>query len=165
MATIEVVKMRDGNLRGYGQEHDRAYKRFKGWLKRLEPGEFFTFSWRQPRNPAFHRKFFALLNHGFEHWEPEQGRKRLTYRGRAIEKNFEAFRENIIILAGFYEQSFDLQGRMQLRAKSISFDKMGEEEFERLYEAVLKVLLEHVLTNYKRGDLERVVAELERFGS
>lgn len=25
------------------------------------------------RNPAFHRKFFALLNLGFEYWEPAGG--------------------------------------------------------------------------------------------
>lgn len=28
---------------------------------------------RQLRNPAFHRKFFALLNLGFEYWEPTGG--------------------------------------------------------------------------------------------
>ncbi|MDA8479834.1 DUF1367 family protein [Citrobacter sp. Awk 4] len=28
---------------------------------------------RQVRNPAFHRRFFALLNLGFEYWEPTGG--------------------------------------------------------------------------------------------
>lgn len=161
---IEVVKTSSGELRGYGQEHDAAFKRFKTFTKNLEPGEFFTFSYRKPRNVRFLRKFFALLNHAFEHWEPEHGRKRLTYRGKPIAKSFEGFREMVIVLAGFYEASYDMKGRVSLRAKSIAFDKMPEEEFEQLYEAVLKVLLEQVLTNYKRDDVERVVAELEKFG-
>lgn len=164
MATVEVVKTANGELRGYGEDNDRAYQRFKVWIARLEPGEFFTFSWRQPRNVRFHRKFFALLNHAFEAWEPEHGRKRLTYKGRPIEKNLENFRKEITILAGFYNASYDLKGRVKLEAQSIAFDKMDDETFATLYEAVLKVLLEHVLTNYKRDDVERVVAELEKFG-
>ena len=163
MPTIEVVKIGTGELRGYGQENDTAYQRFKKWLAKLEPGEFFTFTYRQQRNVKFHRKFFALMNHAFDHWEPEHGRKRLTYRGKPIAKSLNAFREMVTILAGYYEASYDLQGRVKLRAKSIAFDKMPEEEFAQLYEAVLKVLLEQVLQNYKRDDIERVVAELEKF--
>ena len=33
------------------------------------------------RNPAFHRRYFALLNLGFEYWEPTGGRFRLTSAG------------------------------------------------------------------------------------
>lgn len=28
---------------------------------------------KQARNPAFHRKFFALLNLGFDYWQPTGG--------------------------------------------------------------------------------------------
>lgn len=154
--------MSNGAIRGFRQDDDRAWKRFKGWMKSLGAGEFFTLSYTRPRNPKLHRKFFAMLRHAFDHWEP----RALTHNGQPVAKNFEAFREQVLILAGHYEQTFALDGTVQLRAKSIRFDKLDDDdEFARIYESVLLVLLEHVLTNYKRDDLDRVVAELEAFGT
>jgi hypothetical protein len=164
MFDIEVVKMSTGGLRGYTTKDDESWHKFKKWLENLEAGEFFNLEVYQPRNPKLHRKFFALLRYGFDHWEPELGRKRLTYRGQPIEKSFEAYREQVIILAGYYEQSFTLKGEMQVRAKSIAFHAMGDEEFTQLYEAAVDVVRKHILTNYTREDLDEVLAHLERFG-
>ncbi|CAM3946048.1 DUF1367 domain-containing protein [Pluralibacter gergoviae] len=36
-------------------------------------GAVLVAEFRQVRNPAFHRRFFALLNLGFEYWEPTGG--------------------------------------------------------------------------------------------
>lgn len=166
MPTVELVKMTSGDLRGFGQTHDREWKKLKGWMKNLEPGEFFTLTVKKHRNPKFHRKYFALLNFLFDHWEPEQGRRRLTYKGAPIAKSFDAFREQVAILSGFYEQTFDLQGRMRLTAKSISFDKMEEDEFERLYKATIEVGMNHILPRTYRdaGEVDQVVIQqLEQF--
>lgn len=162
---IGLVMTPQGALRGFTQDDDRAWKRFKAWSKRLAAGEFFSFSYKQPRNAKFHRKFFALMKVGFDHWEPERGRKRLTYKGVPIEKDFDAFRRDITIMAGFFTATYDLEGRVKLEAKSISFAKMEQDTFERLYEAVVRVLLEQVLTNYHRDDLDRAVAQIERFAT
>lgn len=158
-----LVKMSNGELRGFRQDDDKAWKRFKAWWKRLEPGEFFTLSYKRPRNGKVHRKFFAMLNYAFQHWEPARARKRLTYKGLPIEKNFDAFREQVTILAGFYEASYDLKGRVKLKAKSIAYDKMDDDEFVRLYEAVFDVLMKHVFINHTREDLREVIAKLEEF--
>jgi len=89
---------------------------------------------------------------------------RKSYKGRVMEKNREQFREDILILAGFYEQTFDLKGRMRLRAKSISFAKMDDSEFERVYQSVVTVLLREVLTTYKdRAELDAVVERVLGF--
>lgn len=160
MPDIELVKT-DTGLLGTTPADQKAWKKFKSLLERLGAGEFLSISYRRPRLNWFHRKFFALLNTGFEHWET--GRKRKTYKGRPVEANFEQFREDITIMAGFYEQTFNLRGQMKLRAKSISFANMEQEEFEALYDAVAKVLLEHVLTNYKREDLDHVVEQIMNF--
>ena len=40
----------------------------KTWL-----GDVLVAEFRRVRNPAFHRRFFALLNLGFEYWEPIGG--------------------------------------------------------------------------------------------
>lgn len=161
---IEVVKTAGGDLRGYGIDNDNAYKRFKAWLKQLEPGECFTFSYRTPRDLVKHRRFMAMLRLGFEHWEPSRGRKRLTYKGRPIEKDFEVFRREMIILAGFYTPKFDAKGRVALEADSISFTKTDQDKADRMYEAVRQVLLEHVLSDrYDGEELDRVVEQLQKF--
>ena len=151
-----------GVIDGWTDSDKKAWRRFFRRLLNLEPGELAKLEAVIPRNGKFHRKFFALLGVGFDAWNP--GRKRKQYKGMAVTKNFEQFREDIIILAGFYEQSFDLKGRLTLRAKSISFAAMDGVEFENLYGAVADVLLREVLTNYKdRDELDDVVAKLEGF--
>jgi len=40
---------------------------------RLQPGDLLSCDFKRTRNPAFHRRFFALLNIGFQYWEPVGG--------------------------------------------------------------------------------------------
>jgi hypothetical protein len=149
-------------LVGIDRENDKAWKKFWKRIIGAEPGELLFLELVFPRNAKFHRKFFALLNLGFDAWEPD--RKHKTYKGRVITKNFDRFREDITILAGFYEQTFNLKGRMKLTAQSISFANMDDVEFERLYSAVVDVLLREVCKNYKnRDEIDRVVQGLIGF--
>lgn len=104
------------------------------------------------RSTPHHRKFFALLHFAFAHWEVEEGFK-----------DFESFRENITILAGHYKQVWDVNGNLVLRAKSISFAKMDQVEFDALYSRVIDIILKHVLTRYTREDLESVALEVIRY--
>jgi hypothetical protein len=141
---------------GFLDDDKKSWRRFWKRFIDLEPGEIAQAEFTIPRNYRFHKKLFALLQVGFDAWEPDRVRK--SYKGRAMEKNREQFREDIIILAGFYEQTFDLKGRMRIRAKSISFANMDDAEFEQLYSAVATVLLCEVLKTYKdRAELDAVV--------
>lgn len=40
---------------------------------KIKLGAVLVAEFKQVRNPAFHRRFFALLNLGFEYWEPTGG--------------------------------------------------------------------------------------------
>lgn len=111
------------------------------------------------RNIGFHRKFFALLNIGFEAWETPQG----EYAGVKIEKEFDRFRKDVVILAGYYTPVYNMKGEVRLEAKSISFGSMEQDEFEKVYSAVANVLLRKVLTRYTREDLDRVVEQIMNF--
>ena len=111
------------------------------------------------RNPAFHRKFFALLNLGFEAWEPAGG----EYKGEPVQKNFEQFRNDVTVLAGFYDVTVTLKGETRLTAKSISFANMEQDDFDKLYNAVVNVLLARVLTKYTRDDLDEVIERMMAF--
>jgi hypothetical protein len=159
---ITLVKLPDGKLRGMSERDQLAYSRFKSRLANAEAGEVIEIEAKLPRNSKHHRKYFALLNLGYEHFE--SGRKHKTYKGKPVTKSFESFREEVLILAGFYEQTFTLKGELKLEAKSIKFASMEQPEFEDLYSKTINVLLEHVLTNYKGADeINDVVEKVLRF--
>ena len=60
------------------------------------------------------------------------------------EKNFDRFRADCTILAGYYESTIRLDGSVRIEPKSISFAKMSEEEFTKLYDATITVLIKYV---------------------
>lgn len=160
---LEIVKkFLFGVFDGVGEIHRRAWRIIWRRIIKLAPGEITWFETIIPRNGQFHKKFFVLLEVGFDAWEPDRVRR--SYRGKPILKNFDLFREEVTILAGYYEQTFDLRGRMRLRALSISFANMEEPDFERLYSAVIDVLLREVCKNYKnRSEIDAVVNEIMLF--
>ena len=148
------AKTLDGRAAPFGDNAVKAWGRVKS-------GDLVEMDWHKIRNPKFHRKFFALLNFAFDHWEAPKGFE--TEISVTPQKNFEQFREDAIILAGFYEVYWRLDGTFRTKAKSISFASMEEDEFEELYNKVINVILAKVLVNYDREELDRVVDELINF--
>lgn len=128
-------------------------------LSKLKLGNPFKAVFTLIRNYKFHKKYFTLLNFAFDVWNPVLP----TWRGQIIQKERNEFRKNIIILAGYGYPVFDIQGNLRMRAKSISFAKMNQEEFEKLYSATVNVILEKILTNYTKDDLENVINQLLGF--
>ncbi|ECF1703335.1 DUF1367 family protein [Salmonella enterica subsp. enterica] len=45
----------------------------KAWLSRIKKGAVLYADFKKARNPAFFRKFFSLLNLGFDYWCPAGG--------------------------------------------------------------------------------------------
>jgi hypothetical protein len=162
MSEITLVKLPDGKLEGLSESDKLAYKRFKSRLNNLEAGELCSIDAKLPRNGKYHRRFFAMLNIGYEAWEP--ARKNKQYKGKAVQKNFDRFRSDVLILAGYYEQTFSLDGKLKLEAKSISFANMDQPQFEEVYNACLDVLLQDVLSTYAgREEVNDVVDKMMRF--
>lgn len=149
------------SLGGMSADDDKGWKRFWNKLKKAGQGEIFELSLTFKRNPQFHRKMFALFNLGFEAWDPP--RQRSMYRGMPVVKNFKSFRRDLVIAAGFYEQTFGFNGRMKLEALSLAYSSMDDVAFERVYTAVCDVLLQGVLVRYKRDELDAVVNKLMEF--
>ncbi len=114
---------------------------------------------KRMRNYQFHKKLFALLNFAFETWEPTEA----TYKGQVVEKNFDQFRNDVVVLAGFFESTITLKGEVRVVAKSISFGNMEQDEFDRLYNAVVNVILAKILKNYDREQLDAVMDRLTGF--
>lgn len=100
-----------------------------------------------------------MMQVGFNAFEPAI----TEYNGVPVQKNFDRFRKDIIIASGFYDFEVCINGQPKAVAKSISFSSMGEEEFEKVYNACCNAILERVLKNYTKDDLDQVVSEMMRF--
>lgn len=129
------------------------------FISKLKLGGGVVATVKKHRNPAFHRKFFALLNLAYDAWEP--GIK--EHRGMTVQKNFDRFRKDIIISAGFYDVVVNLKGEIRAEAKSINFSSMDDADFADLYDKSIAVILAKILTNYTRDDLDRVVEQIMAF--
>ena len=130
-------------------------------LKTIAVGAVVSVEWRHPRNYKFLKKFFKMLEVGFDAWEPAEQ----EFKGLPVQKNPDRFRRDVIIAAGYYDMVVNIKGEIRAEAKSIAFGNMSEEEFGKLYNAVADVLLHKILKHYSKNDLESVVQELLGFTS
>lgn len=129
------------------------------YLSSMKLGAGVTVTVKRHNNPTFHRKLFALFNLAFESWEPAE----LEYKGEPVAKQFDQFRKDITVLAGFYDTSINFKGDVRLTAKSLNFSVMKQEERERVYSAVINVILAKILTKYTRSNLDSVIEQVLAF--
>jgi len=125
----------------------------EAWIEGRTDGDYFHAEITAPRNLEFHKKFFALLNAAYPHWNPEP----LSNKHGVVEKSFEQFREDVTILAGFYEQRFRLDGTTRIVAKSIAFGKMDDVEFHNVYNQVVNVIIRKVLVGWTIEQVDELV--------
>lgn len=152
MSEMQLVK-HNGTLRpAFQQDRERFDK--------IKLGTLLLADVKQPRNPQFHRKFFSLLNLAYEYWLPPQ----VTYKGKTIEapRDFERFRKDVLIMAGFRRPVVNIKGDLRWEAESISFARMDQEEFESCYQAVFNVLWELVLSHVKGMERDQVDAIVDQ---
>ena len=110
----------------YNSGYDKARK--------LKVGEEYEADIKQPRNPKFHRKFFAMLNVCLHHQPYIKNTTDEKF------KNIDHLRNYLLIEAGYFEEFWTPKGMMR-KAKSMSFSKMDELEFNDLYSKVLDVVI------------------------
>jgi hypothetical protein len=132
-------------------------------MKSLKLGDGAAVEATKMRNYKFHKKFFKLIELAFDVWEPSGERE---YRGEKLSKNIETFRRDILILAGHCTASYGVDGSVRLEAKSISFAKCDEFEFNDVYASVLRVVWEKILRHAhfaSEQEVELVVNQLLAF--
>lgn len=149
------------NIRGLLIPSDEEAREY---ISKLEEGQVVYLDIKKRRNYQFHKKLFALFNFLYSHWEPQELQDS-QWQGVVPERSFETFRRDLTILAGHYEAFYRVDGSIRIEAKSLSFGKMGEEEFENLYSNVINVGLKHILTGYdNREQVDNVIMELLDYG-
>lgn len=154
---LHVIKRPDGALIP-ALEHDREK------LSTIKIGQPCRIELKRQRNYTFHKKYFALLEFAFDQWNPPEHGEGSAWKERiTINRNFDRFRKDIIILAGYYEATYRLNGDVRIEAKSISFASMSQDEFEELYNATLTVIVEKVLQGYDSDALREILEQLDGF--
>ena len=114
--------------------------------KKLKIGEVYYCEVKLPRNYEFLKKFMALVKIGWENTKEFQG-----------DIPFDIYRKWATIKAGFCDLYHTSKGVM-VEAKSIAFSNMTEEEFQKVYDSVLMVIISDIGCSKK--DIEQ---QLESF--
>lgn len=109
-------------------------------LLRYKTGEICEAEIKLWRNPQFHRKVFAFFGFCFEHWSGDQA----GLENMDEASQFDRFRKDLTILAGYFEQTVRLNGEFRTEAKSLAYGNMEQDEFEKVYNALIKAALKHI---------------------
>ena len=130
------------------------------WFDGLKIGAEVHGPLRQRRILWKHRKYFALLNIAYDHWEPGE----IDSKYGKPEKNFDRFRKDIAILCGYYSVVVRLDGTTRIEADSISFAKMDQVSFEKLYTKTIDLLIKQVYNSkMPKQQIESMVNEYLKF--
>lgn len=106
-------------------------------LNKFKTGEVYEVEIKLKRNAKFHKKAFAFLNFCFAHWKGDN-----EFQDES--KQFDVFRANLTVLAGFYDSFYSINGDVRIEAKSLSYGSMKQEEFEHFYNSVINAAMKHV---------------------
>ena len=150
-AHLLLIKTPQGWANGNSQTEDFHHK--------TKLGTSIHGKFTKMRNAGFHRKYFALLNLGFEYWEPPELPEEY---GRTPEKNFDRFRYDLAIMCGYYHVVVRLDGSTRIEPDSISWGSMDQETFEKLYSKTLDILLKSV-PMLSKMDVEKVTNQFLEF--
>lgn len=133
---IQVIKMAGGLLVPLDDREAEA-------LQSLKNGEQYEIEVIRTRNPAFHRKVFAFFNFCFAHWSADK----TDWKYFNERKQFDTFRKNLTVFAGYKDVTYTLDGRFRVEAQSLSFGNMDQGEFEQCYQALISAAIKHIFND------------------
>lgn len=128
-------------------------------LATLTEGETIRADIKRPRNVAFHKKYFALLDVLYNIFEPEP----IERNGVIATKSRERFRKDIAIATGHYELVVNIKGECRAEAKSISFAAMDDMQFAELYSQTINYGLQKIAIGKTREQIDNWVQQILDF--
>ena len=146
---LQMMKMPGGVLIPAFETEEERLQKFRNNL-------IYPIQIVQSRNPDFHGKVFAFLQFCFNYWSGEQ----TDMRFKPNAAQFDTFRRNLMVLAGYKDITFTMDGRLRVEAKSLAYSAMEQSEFEECYSAMINAALVHVFGNTKDP---AVLKQLEGF--
>jgi len=136
MTDIWLAKTPNGSLTPADAESINAIEKFG-------KGEIIKASIRKARNYENHKRFFAFLNTTFDMQE--------------CFDNLEHYRRWLVMKAGRYSTCVAPNGNVMFFADSISFDKMDEDDFQKLFSDCLDVFIKELGKGITEEELLRIL--------
>jgi hypothetical protein len=119
-------------------------------MTRFKNGYEYEIEIKTTRNPGFHGKVFAFFEFCYAHWRGD--REFMDDRAQ-----FEVFRKNLVALAGYYDELYNIKGEVRIEAKSLAYDNMEQEEFEECYNALIRVALKNIFPGAAKDVEDRLM--------
>lgn len=134
-------------------------------VKRIKAGGVIRMDIVQMRNGRFFRKWWALAKFAFDIWADTMPQQ--EYKGQEVRPEFDRFRRDLTIMAGYFRPVYAANGDLKLEAESLKWSEMDEDKFERLYSSTINVILSKILAGTKltEADIRRHVDRLMEFDS
>lgn len=138
------------------------------WFGKLKLGAVVLAEARQARNGAFFRRWWALVKLGYDYWSDSVAT--LEHKGEPVLPEFDRFRKDVTILAGFYHSVVNIKGEIRIEADSLKWASMSEETFTRLYDATIRVMLRKVFNGkvcptWSEQELRSVAEQILEFAN
>ena len=94
------------------------------------------------RNYEYHKKMFAFFRFSFEYWAGPD----IQFQDEKAQ--FDHFRNELTKMAGYVDQVFNITGtEFEVRAKSLSYESMDQQEFESCSNAMMQVALTNIFVD------------------
>lgn len=138
------------------------------WLTKKKLGATILVEPREMRNGAFFRKWWALVKLGYDYWS--EAAATIEFRGQPVLPEFDRFRKDVTIMAGFYYPVVNLKGEVRIEAESLKWAKMTEETFAKLYDATIQVMLQRVFNGtickeWSESELRSLAEQVLKFAA
>ncbi len=125
-----------------------ADERAEEEFRKIKAGDLVMVDVKRPRNLAFHRKYFGLLD------------LVLNALPEGTYGNVDQLHEGLKLALGYRTPIKLLDGTDAYLPGSISFAKMSQAEFERFYDDVCNFLCKNFLPGVKPGNLKSQLSEM-----
>lgn len=112
------------------------------WFAKKKLGSTIQVDATEMRNGAFFRKWWSLVKLGYDYWSDDAAT--IEFKGERVQPDFDRFRKDVTISAGFYYPVVNLKGEVRIEPESLKWSQMTEERFTQLYDATIQVLLQRV---------------------
>lgn len=142
-----LVKSPEG-LRGSTPADQDAWARFARKLEVMKPGTCLRMEWSRPRNGPQHRRLFALLQ--------------VVAESSEVYDTPEKALIAVKLAAGYCDDAIDPRtGNTVPVLRSIRYEAMDQQTFERFYAAAVDAVLQVILPAMDRTTLQRLIAMVE----
>lgn len=132
-------------------------------LRKIKAGATVKADVVQMRNSGYFRKWWALAKIAFDMWS--ETAPKMEYKGQEVLPDFDRFRRDLTILAGFYHPVFSANGEVRLEAESLKWGSMDEDRFDELYSATINAVLRKIIpkSGYTEATLRAAVDSVMEF--